>query len=85
VYKETVEADDSGIGMEDVGKLSSDRPVSLLHPDYDDEGSRQHFEGKEHVEYRDMNSNGEHTSIQPNEYSDVENQEQKVTTARLPG
>jgi hypothetical protein len=33
VYKETVEANDSGIGMEDVGKLSSDRPVSLLHPD----------------------------------------------------
>ncbi|KAK8450336.1 hypothetical protein SEVIR_6G008500v4 [Setaria viridis] len=78
VYKETVEADDSGIRMEDVGKFSSDRPSSLPHPDYDDEGSRQHFEGKEQVEYRDMNSNGEHTSTQPNEYSDVENHQQKA-------
>jgi hypothetical protein len=72
VYKETAEADDSGIGIEDVGKFSSGRPSSLPCADYEDEGSRQ---GKEQVEYRDMNSNEEHTSTQPNEYSDVENQQ----------
>ncbi|CAO2190115.1 unnamed protein product [Urochloa humidicola] len=75
VYKDTVEADDSGIRMEDVGKFSRDRPSSLPHPDYEDEGSRQ---GKEQVEYRDMNSNEENTSTQPNEYSDVENHQQKA-------
>ena len=81
MYKESAEADDSGIRIEDVGKFSSGRPSSLPCPDYEDEGSRQ---GKEQVEYRDTNSNEEHTSTQPNEYSDVENQ-QKVTITRLAG
>ncbi|OEL31511.1 hypothetical protein BAE44_0007468 [Dichanthelium oligosanthes] len=85
VYKETTEADDSGIRMEGVGKFSSDRPSNLPHPDYEDEGSRQSFGGKQQVEYRDMNSNEEHTPTQPNEYSDVEHNQQKVTVARLPG
>ncbi|CAL5009507.1 unnamed protein product [Urochloa decumbens] len=75
VYKETAEADDSGIRMEDVGKFSRERPSGLPNPDYEDEGSRQ---GKEQVEYRDMNSNEENTSTQPNEYSDVENLQQKA-------
>ncbi|CAO2205497.1 unnamed protein product [Urochloa humidicola] len=75
VYKETAEADDSGIRMEDVGKFSRVWPSSLPHPDYEDEGSRQ---GKEQVEYRDVNSNEENTSTQPNEYSDVENHQQKA-------
>lgn len=78
VYKETAEADDSGIHMEDVGKFSSDQPFGLPHSHYEDEGSRQYFEEKEQVEYRDMNSNEEHTPTQPNEYSDVEHHQQKM-------
>ncbi|KAJ1266854.1 hypothetical protein BS78_07G011100 [Paspalum vaginatum] len=78
LYKETAEADDSGTQMEDVGKFSSDRPSSLPHSHYEDEGSRQYFEEKEQVEYRDMNSNEEHTPTQPNEYSDAEHHQQKA-------
>ncbi|CAO2164701.1 unnamed protein product [Urochloa humidicola] len=75
VYKETVEADDSGIRMGDFGKFSRGWLSSLPHPDHEDEGSRQ---GKEQVEHRDMNSNEENTSTRPNEYSDVENHQQKA-------
>jgi len=71
--------------MEDAGKFSTDQTPSLLLPDYEDEGSRQYLEEKGQIEYRDMNSNGEHTPTQPNEYSDVEHHQQKVTVARLPG
>ncbi|WVZ95494.1 hypothetical protein U9M48_041250 [Paspalum notatum var. saurae] len=78
LYKETAEADDSGTQMEDVGKFSSDMPSSLPHSHYEDEGSRQYFEEKEQVEYRDMNSNEEHTPIQPNEYSDAEHHQHKA-------
>nr|CAB3481855.1 unnamed protein product [Digitaria exilis] len=74
VYKETAEAGDSGIRIEDVRRFSSGRPSSLQYPDSENEGSRQRFEGKEQV---DMNNNEEHTSTQPNEYSDVENHQQK--------
>ena len=87
VYKETSEANDSGIRMEDVGKFSIDQTSSLPLPDYEDEGSRQCSEEKGQAEYRYMNSNEEHTptGTQPNEYSDVEHHQQKVTVARLPG
>jgi hypothetical protein len=46
VYKETSEANDSGIRMEDVGKFSIDQTSSLPLPDYEDEGSRQYLEEK---------------------------------------
>lgn len=85
MYKETSEANDSDSRMEDVGKLSSDRTSSLPLPDYEDEGSRQHLEEKGQAEYRDMNNKEEHTPTQPNEYSDAEHHQQKVTVARLPG
>lgn len=85
MYKETAEAGDSGIRIEDVRRFSSGRPSSLQYPDSENEGSRQRFEGKEQVEHRDMNNNEEHTSTQPNEYSDVENHQQKVTISRLLG
>ncbi|XP_062191182.1 uncharacterized protein LOC133894977 [Phragmites australis] len=72
VYKETAEANDSDIQMEYLGKFSSGQLSSLPHPDYEDEGSRQYFEEKERVEYRDMNNQEEHTPTQPNDYSEVE-------------
>lgn len=71
--------------MEDVGKFSIDQTSSLPLPDYEDEGSRQYLEEKGQAEYRDMNNNEECTPTQPNEYSDVEHHQQKVTVARLPG
>ncbi|CAD6266318.1 unnamed protein product [Miscanthus lutarioriparius] len=82
VYKETSEANDSGIRMEDVGKFSIDQTSSLPLPDYEDEGSRQCSEEKGQAEYRYMNSNEEHTptGTQPNEYSDVEHHQQKGQT-----
>lgn len=87
MYKEASEANDSEIQMEDVGKLSVDQTSSLVLLDYEDEGSRQYLVEKGQTEYRDMNSNEEHTptGIQPNEYSDVEHHQQKVTIARLSG
>jgi len=82
VYKEASEANDSEIQMEDVGKLSVDQTSSLVLLDYEDEGSRQYLVEKGQTEYRDMNSNEEHTptGIQPNEYSDVEHHQQKGQT-----
>ncbi|KAL6658752.1 hypothetical protein ACP70R_002792 [Stipagrostis hirtigluma subsp. patula] len=68
VYKETTEAKGSGIQVEGPGKFSSDRPSSLPHPDYEDEGSRQYPEDREEVEYRDMNGREEHAPTQPNDY-----------------
>ncbi|XP_066326366.1 bromodomain-containing factor 1-like [Miscanthus floridulus] len=80
VYKETPEANDSGIRMEDVGKFSIDQTSSLPLPDYEDDGSRQYLEEKGQAEYRYMNSNEEHTPTLPNEYSDVEHHQQKGQT-----
>lgn len=81
MYKEAAEANDSDIQMEDLGKFSSNRPSSLQHLGYEDEDSRQYSDRKEGIEYRDMNSQEEHTPSQPYEYSGVEHQ-QKVTAAR---
>ncbi|GJN39878.1 hypothetical protein PR202_gb29028 [Eleusine coracana subsp. coracana] len=72
MYKEAAEANDSDIQMEDLGKFSGDRPSSLLYPGYEDEGSRQYSDRKEGIEYRDVNSQEEHTPSQPYEYSEVE-------------
>uniref|UniRef100_A0A0A9CAP2 Uncharacterized protein n=1 Tax=Arundo donax TaxID=35708 RepID=A0A0A9CAP2_ARUDO len=78
MYKETAEANDSDIQMEDFRNFSSDQPSSLPHPDYEDEGSRQYFEEKEQVEYRDMNSQDECTPTQPNDYSELEHHQRKA-------
>ncbi|GJN12655.1 hypothetical protein PR202_ga30950 [Eleusine coracana subsp. coracana] len=72
MYKEAAEANDSDIQMEDLGKFSGDRPSSLLYPGYEDEGSRQYSDRKEGIEYRDVNSQEEHTPSQPYEYSEAE-------------
>lgn len=87
MYKETAEANDSDIQMEYLGKFSSGQLSSLPHPDYEDEGSRQYFEEKERVEYREINNQEEHTPTQPNDYSEVEveRHHHKVTVTRLLG
>ncbi|TVU43745.1 hypothetical protein EJB05_10236, partial [Eragrostis curvula] len=72
MYKETAEANDTDTQMEDVGKFSTDRPTSLLHRGYEDEGSRQYSDRKEGIEYRDMNSQEEHTPSQAYDNSGVE-------------
>lgn len=77
MFKEAAEGNDSDVQMEDVGKFSSDRPSSLLHPGYEDGNSRQYSDRKEGAEHRDMNSQEEQTPSQPNENSGVEHH-QKV-------
>jgi hypothetical protein len=72
MFKEAAEGNDSDVQMEDVGKFSSDRPSSLLHPGYEDGNSRQYSDRKEGAEHRDMNSQEEQTPSQPNENSGVE-------------
>ena len=78
VYKATVEADDAQTQMEDLGKFRNNPS-----PDYEDEGSRQYSEEKEEVEYKDQNSQDEHTYTQPNDNSEVEHHQQKVKLTRL--
>ncbi|KAL6857127.1 hypothetical protein ACP4OV_018509 [Aristida adscensionis] len=80
VHKEIAEAKGTGIQMEDLGKFASDRPSVSAHPDYEDEGSRQYSEGKEDVEYRDMNGREEHASTQLNDYSEVAHHQQLAQT-----
>ncbi|KQJ94811.1 bromodomain-containing protein 3 [Brachypodium distachyon] len=71
-YKATVEANDAPIQMESPGKF-----LNNPSPDYEDEGSRQYSEEKEE-EYKDMNSQDEHTSTQPNDDSEVGHHQQKA-------
>ncbi|EMS62340.1 hypothetical protein TRIUR3_14163 [Triticum urartu] len=74
VFKTTMEADDAQTQMEDPGK-SLNNPS----PDYEDEVSRQYSEDKEE-EYKDLNSQDEHTSTQPNDDSVAGHHEQKAQT-----
>ncbi|XBI10687.1 uncharacterized protein [Aegilops tauschii subsp. strangulata] len=74
VFKTTMEADDTQTQMEDPGK-SLNNPS----PDYEDEVSRQYSEDKEE-EYKDLNSQDEHTSTQPNDDSVAGHHEQKAQT-----
>jgi hypothetical protein len=72
VYKATVEVD-ARTQMEDLGKF-----LKNPFPDYEDEGSRQYSEEKEEADYKDLNSQDERTSTQPNDNSEVEHHQQKV-------
>ncbi|KAE8790079.1 bromodomain-containing protein 3 [Hordeum vulgare] len=71
VFKATMETDDQ---MEDRGKS-----VNNPSPDYEDEVSRQYSEEKEE-EYKDLNSQDELTSTQPNDDPVVGRHEQKAQT-----
>ncbi|CAM0910730.1 unnamed protein product [Alopecurus aequalis] len=75
VYKAAVEADNAQTQMEDLGKF-----LNNPSPDYGDEGSRQYSEEKEVVEYKDLNSQDEHTYTQPNDNSEIEHHQQKAQT-----